>query len=130
MRTELMQYLKSIRLGAYGVTDELPFSNSGIPMYLKNAKKIYVDKDQVSVEDFIPVLNGTISAEVDTVRVYLTTDAKNIPSDYDTVVSLIRAGKDVSTDPVTFFRRECTSATSFENDLMVTEFEFRFTKLI
>lgn len=130
MRTELMQYLKSIRLGAYGVTDELPFSNSGTPMYLKNAKKIYVDKDQVTVEQFLPTLGAlNINTETNTVRVYLTTDAKNTPSDYDLAVSLIRQGKDVVTTDGNF-RRTVTSSTTFENDLLVTEFEFNFTRLL
>lgn len=129
MRPELINYFKSLKLKNFGVTDELPFTNSATVMYLKNPKRIYTNLKQVSSDLLIPVLsNHGIFAEVHTVSVFFTTDAKNLPSDYETVVDSLRAGKDVTTT-TSYFRREVDTSTSFDGDMMITELEFRFTKL-
>lgn len=128
MRKEILQYLKDQRLQSLNVSDELPFSNSGIILFLKNPKRIYVDLEQVVSEVFINTFTYPINAEVHSVKLYFTTDAKQLLSDYSEIVSKIRAGKDVPTAEY-FHRREVISETSYENDMMVTQFEFRFTKL-
>lgn len=128
MRAELLNYLKDQKFKNFMVSDELPFTSSAVALYLKNVKRIYVDVEQVTTEPFLQVFGNSIDANVHSVRIYFTTDAKQLPSDYNAVVSAIRNGKTVATEEK-FFRREVTSSTTFENDLMVTEFEFRFTKL-
>lgn len=129
MRTEILDYLKSLKLKNYNVSDELPFSNSGTVMYTKNIKRIYVDLEQISNEPFIQLFGDyNIDSEIHSVRLYFSTDAKQLPSDYSTVISQLRAAKNVTTAE-RFHRREVTSSTTFENDLMVTEFEFRFTMI-
>lgn len=128
MRTELLNYLKDQKFKNFNVSDELPFSSSATALYLKNPKRIYVDLEQVSSEPLIPTFGNSIDAEVHSVRLYFTTDAKQLPSDYSSVVSSIKAGKGITTD-LQFFRRQVLNSTSYENDLMLTEFEFRFTKL-
>lgn len=129
MRTELLAYFKGLKLKNFGVSDELPFSNSDRTVYLKNPKRIYVDLDQKTQEQIIPLIgNHGIFQEVHSVSVFFTTDAKNLPSDYQTVVDDLMAGKDAqSTEP--YFRREVDVSTSFEGDLMLTQLDFRFTKL-
>lgn len=128
MRTEILDYLKGKKFKNFMVSDELPFTSSNTALYLKNPKRIYVDVEQTTTEPLIQVFGTSIDAEVHSVRLYFTTDAKQLPSDYNTLVSDIRGGKAVTTDEK-FFRREVSSLTTFENDMMVTEFEFRFTKL-
>jgi hypothetical protein len=129
MRQELLNYIKAQKFKNFPVSDEVPFSNSGTEMYLKNPKRIYVDLEQITQESFIPLLNAQdIVADVYTVRVFFTTDAKQIPSDYDSVVASIRLGKTVSTD-MNFIRREVAHTTEYINDLVLTEFEFRFTNI-
>jgi hypothetical protein len=129
MRTELLNYLKALKLKTFNVSDELPFSNSGTALFSKNSKRIYADLEQVSNEPFITLFGDyNIDSEVHSVRLYFSTDAKQLISDYGTIVSQIRAGKNVTTTEK-YFRRECSSSTSFDNDLMITEFEFRFTKI-
>ena len=128
MRSEIKDYIVGLKLKNYKVSEELPFSNSGVAVYLKNPKAVYVDDDQLSYEPFIPMLNGNdVESTVQTVRVYLTSDAKQQPSDYSTVVASIRNARYIA--PSEFFKRECDVSVSYENDLQVTEFEFRFTKL-
>jgi hypothetical protein len=128
MRSELIAYFKGLKLKNFGISDELPF-NSNVELYLKNPKKVYTGLKQQVSDLLIPILgNHGIFADVHTVSVFFTTDAKNLPSDYEAVVDLLRAGKDVTTS-TTYYRREVDAKTSFEGDLMVTELEFRFTKL-
>ncbi len=128
MRTELLNYLKDQKFKNFNVSDELPFSSSNTAMYLKNPKRMYLDLEQVSTEPFINTFGAGVDAEVYSVRLFFTTDAKQLPSDYSTVVDTIRSGRNVPTD-LQFFRRQVTNSTSFEGDLMITEFEFSFTKL-
>jgi hypothetical protein len=129
MRTEILDYLKGLKLKNFNISDELPFSNSGTAMYLKNLKRIYVDIEQVTGEPFILLFGDyNVDSEVHSVRLYFSTDAKQLPSDYSQVVSDVRLAKNITTSEK-FFRKEVTSSTTFENDLMITELEFRFTKL-
>lgn len=129
MRQDLLNYFKELKLKNFKVSSELPFVN-GTSLYLKNAKTVYADLTQRTNEQVLAVLgNHGVFQEVQTVSVFFATDAKNLPSDYDQVVTLIRAGKNVENGEP-FFKREVDTITSFEGDLLVTTFEFRFTKLI
>lgn len=130
MRTELLSYFKTLTLTNFAVSLELPFTSSNTVMYLKNPKKVYVDMDQKARELLIPVLgNHGVSQEVHSVSAYLTTDAKNLPSNYDAVITSLTSGVDVVSTTTNYFKREVSIGTSFEGDLMVTQLDFRFTKL-
>lgn len=129
MRAELLAYLKSLQLKQFNVSDELPFSNSGTALYLKNIKRIYCDLEQITSEPFIQLFGDyNIDSEVHSVRLYFCTDAKQLPSDYRSLIGQIRSAKNIATAD-RYIRREVNYSTAFENDLMLTEFEFRFTKL-
>ena len=130
MRTELVNYFKTLNLANFAVSSELPFSSSNTVMYLKNPKKIYTDMDQKTRETLIPVLgNHGVAQEVHSVSVFFSTDAKNLPSNYETVVTGLTNGVNVVSPTINYFRREVDVNTSFEGDLMVTQLDFRFTKL-
>ena len=129
MRQEVINYLKSLKFNSYKVSEELPFSNSDTVMYLKNAKVIYVDADQYSTEVFIPVFNAVnVDAEVTTVRVFFSNDSKKTPSDYSDAVGKIRGIKDLGPQNG-YFRSAVDITVEQDQDLSVTTFEFRFTKL-
>jgi hypothetical protein len=130
MRQELIDYIGTQNLGGFILSNELPYSSSGVPLYVKNAKRIYVDRTEYSNEPLIVTLDGTqVDSEIASVRVYFASDAKQLPPNYDTVVTALRAAKDTST--ITgVSRRECIISTTFEEDLLVTELEFRFTTII
>jgi hypothetical protein len=130
MRQELIDYIGTQNLGGFILSNELPYSSSGVPLYVKNAKRIYVDRTEYSNEPLIVTLDGTqVDSEIASVRVYFASDAKQLPPNYDTVVTSLRAGKDVATITGTT-RRDCIISTSFQEDLLVTELEFRFTTII
>ena len=129
MRQAIYDHIDSLTLGSFNLSTELPWTSSGTALYLKNLKRIYVDVDQITEELSIAALNGLIiNDETTTVRVFFACDAKQLPSNYETVVSGIRTAK--STASITgVSRRECDVSTSFEEDIVVTEFEFRFIKI-
>lgn len=129
MRQAIYDHIGSLSLGSFNLSSELPWSSSGTALYLKNLKRIYVDVDQITEDLSIAALNGLIiNNETTVVRVFFACDAKQLPSNYETLVSGIRTGKS-STSIEGVSRRECDVTTSFEEDIVVTEFEFRFIKI-
>jgi len=130
MRTTILDYLNSQSFTNFSASSELPWTSSGQPLYLKNLKKLYVDRPQTVQEPLIETFDDQgIVNETTTVAVYVSTDAKSIPTDYDTMVSTV---KDARLEDATsgWRQRATTVATSFEGDVLVTEFNFNFTKLI
>jgi hypothetical protein len=129
MRTDVIDYLQTQNFGTFIVSTELPFSESGVPLYIKNLKKVYVGVDQYIVEPIISTLSGVnITRDTVAVTVYLANDAKSLTPNYDEVVGLIRAAKDIL-PTAGFNSREVDVQTSFEADKLVTQIELRFIKL-
>lgn len=130
MRNDILTYLKANLVSGFGVSEELPWDASGQPLYLKNMKKIYVDRPQTVQEPLIETLdNRGIVEETTTVTVFVSTDAKNLPTNYDTMVDTVKAAKALDTT-TGWNQRQTTVETSFDSDNLVTEFTFNFTKLI
>jgi hypothetical protein len=130
MRTEILDYFRANKVSGYTLTTELPWDTQGNPLYLKNFKYIYVDSDQIAQEPLIDVLNGAgIVNEITTVRTYITTDAKNQPSNYATMVSTFMNAR-LDTDITGVTQRATQVSTEFIGDAQVTQFEFSFRELI
>ncbi len=130
MRTEILDYFTANKVNGYTLTRELPWDASGNPLYLKNFKYIYVDSDQIAQEPLIDTLNGPgIVNEITTVRAYVTTDAKNPPSNYGTMVSTFKNAR-LDTDIVGVTQRTTQVTTEFSGDAQITQFEYSFTQLI
>ena len=129
MRTEILDYLQSQNLGLFTVTREQPWTENDIPLYLKNLKKVYVSQDSVEIVPLFATLDGLdIPSEVTTVTVYLACDAKQTPPNLDQVIAAVKTAKNITT--ITGVnRRECNVTSSYDNDLLLTELEFKFTKL-
>ena len=130
MRDTILTYLGSQSFTNFGYSDELPWNASGEPLYLKNMKKIYVDQPQTAQEPLLETLDNTgVVNETTTVTAYVTTDAKTLPTDYDTMVSTLKNAR--LQDTTTGWRQRLTEVeTSIEDDRLVTQFTFNFTKLI
>ena len=130
MRDELITHLKTLNLGTVKVSEELPFNKDGEPLYLKNFKSIYVDRPTLNQEGVINTLDGASLVNQETiVTAYLTVDAKNQPSNMDTIVSALRTAKgNVTTDAR--INRTVSVTQSYEGDALVTEFEYRFVELL
>lgn len=130
MRQDIIDYIQSLSLGSFILSQELPWTDSGTELYLKNVKRIYVDVTRYNTEPLIQTLDGmSINSDISTVGLYFSADAKQLPSNYDTVVADLRQAKDIELSTQGNFRRECDVTTEFQNDLLVTQFEYRFTKL-
>ena len=129
MRQEVLDYINSLALGGYLLSEESPWRDNTIPLYIKNLKKIYVDNIEYLSEPLIATL-GTLSINQQTqsTRIYFANDAKTIPSNYDTLVQDLILAKNIDLADGTN-RREADVRVSYENDVMVTEIEIRFTKL-
>lgn len=130
MRELVLAYLGAQDLGTYAVSNELPYSNAGTDLHMKNVKSIYVDRENKTIEEFMAVMNGhSIYSEVTTVRVLFANDSKRPPSNYSQVVLDIIKSKDF-TAPPEYFRREADVQVEHEGDIQVTEIELTFTKII
>jgi len=131
MRTEILNYITAQTLAGFRVSDELPWDNNGTPLYMSNMKTVYVDLDQIEQNSVIDTLNGPSGAvdEISTVSVYFVTDAKKLPTNYDTVVTAIRGAR-LATTITGVIERLCQVSTQFESDRVVTRFDFSFRKLI
>lgn len=129
MRTEVLDYINTLSLGGFLVSQELPWESDGNALYIKNLKKIYVGVTEYQNEPIIQTLDGTnINNEVTVIRIYFACDAKQLPSNYDTLVSDLKLAKDITTiDSVQ--RRQVDVTTDLQADILVTALELRFTKL-
>ncbi len=129
MRTAIYDYIKGLSLGQFRLRDERPFDASGQALYLKNMKTVYVDQEQITQDTVIATLNGLIiNAETTSVRVYFSTDAKQLPSNYSSLTASMKLARNAAAIQGVN-RREVDVTTSYDEDKMITEFEFRFTKL-
>jgi hypothetical protein len=129
MRDDILTYLKTQSLGSLSISDNLPFDDSGVPLYLKNAKKVYVNADQVTSEPIVQTLGGVnINNEATSVDIYFAVDAKTLITNYNTIVTTIKEVKDnVSIDAV--HTRTAEVATEYVNDLLITTITITLTKI-
>jgi hypothetical protein len=129
MRDKILDFLAAQDLGTFTLSTQMPYDSSGIALYLKNTKTVYVNKDQVQTTEFMGILGAdSIDMDINTVTIFVACDAKVIPADYDQIVSTIKSAKALySTNG--FFKREVDVKTDYVNDLLTTEVEIRYYKL-
>lgn len=98
MRTNLLNAITTATstLTQFAVTQELPWSQNGDPLYLKNMKKIYVDNATVEQTTIILTLDKARSVDENTYTclVYFAVDAKNPPSQTQLILDKILGCKD------------------------------------
>jgi hypothetical protein len=129
MRQEVIDYINTLSLGGFLLSTEYPFEESGTPLYIKNLKKIYVGLKERSDEALVTALNGlTINSDLSTIRLFFSCDAKQLPSNYETLVDDLVLAKDITAIPG-IYRREAEVSTDIQSDILVTEVEIRFTKI-
>jgi hypothetical protein len=130
MRDEILNGIKALTLGTMTVSDNLPWDESGTPLYTKNLKTFYVDEADETETSALATLDGLdFGNRVTTVRVFIAVDAKQKPTNFNTVSNSIRNLRNLTTiTGVT--ARECDITGSFEGDTLIREFEFRFTEFL
>lgn len=97
IRTDL---INAITLDTQGsslkVVSELPFDASGIPVYEKNKKTVYVSAQEQELTQLYRTLDqGDVYQADIRITVYFTIDAKNTPSDLDDLVDQMLTRKDL-----------------------------------
>lgn len=129
MRTELLSAITTAisTLTQFAVASELPWEQNGTPLYRKNMKKVYVDRDRMEETTLIPTLNGGDVFQNDLVsEVYLAVDAKNPPSQLDSVITKILSAK--ATTGVVNFGSESDYTVDKQEDVLIYTFEFRLNQ--
>ena len=129
MRTELLTYLTANLTGTIKTSEELPWQEGTNPLYIKNARRVYLDEPNTEQEDFLPTLGScSINTRVTTIRWYLSVDAKNRNTDLDSAITILGSAKDITT--ITgVFQRQFDYTTTIDNDRIIYEGEYRFTNL-
>lgn len=130
MREDLIAYLKTLNFGTVAVSDELPWTKDGDPLYLKNFKRIYVDRPVITQEAAINTLAGdSIVNQTTAISAYLTVDAKNQPSNLATIISaMIGARGEIQTSNQ--HSRTCNAVQQYQGDSLVVSFEYNFIELL
>ena len=111
---------------AFKVSSELPFESGETPLYEKNMKTVYIGQEDLDVTEYAPTFSEDIMQTETTFNAYLTTDAKNQPSDIDSVVSAILAAR---TGVTNVFEQSSQVETEITDDYITYTFEFNFTNL-
>jgi hypothetical protein len=127
IRDDLMSFLTAQDLGSFALSSELPFSVSGVELYTKNPKRVYVDKEQKLVEPLVVTFDMTVNQTETTVDVYFSNDAKTLPTDYDTTRTTIESFIDTYVLPG-LMSSTVESTTEYINDLIATKVQFKLVK--
>lgn len=133
MRSEILSFLQAIdntTLGTFKIASSLPWLDNGAPLYHHNKKHIYVDTPNSSQTPVFDALNGTGTVvETTTVKVYFVCDAKQLPSNYDSLVEAIKPIRTMFSD-AGYIERLCQVNNEYITDSLLTTFEFSYKKLI
>lgn len=129
MRQAIIDGISALALGTFSVSSELPWDAAGTALYLKNFKVFYVDQPDSVEQSLLNTLSASVLAsKTTTISVFVLVDAKQKPTNYDSLIDAVRNVKN-STAITGVRSRECDISTTFEADAMLTEFEFRFTEM-
>ena len=130
MRNQLLSAITTAisTLTQFAVSQELPWSQGDLPLFLKNKKRVYVDNPQVEQTTLIPTLSGIDFYQTDQIStVYVSVDAKNPPTQLDNLITQILSARD--TTGVINFGAESDYKQELTEDVLTYSFEFRLNTL-
>tara|TARA_R110001606_G_C15215658_1_gene633386 strand:+ start:460 stop:858 length:399 start_codon:yes stop_codon:yes gene_type:complete len=111
----------------FSVNTELPFESGGNPLYFKNMRTVYLDKQEDSKLQLFRTLDqGSVYTTQTVVNGYMAVDAKNQPLDIDTVIANVLVARNVITETQ---ENESSFESSIEDDVLTYTFEYNITKL-
>lgn len=129
MRDSILDLLYTVPLGQFRVSRELPFDETGVALYSKNPRTIYVDYEtEQSLPLFVTLNSADINTTTSSVAVYFTTDAKKTPPNLRELINGIKGLKTQISAPGAN-RREVIHNIDYDGDMMTVTVEFRFTRI-
>ena len=129
MRTQLLAYLTTNLTGSIKTSQELPWTEGGQRLDLKNMRRVYLDEPDKEQTQLLGMIGeDDISQNITRVRGYLTVDAKARNSDLDAALTTLAQAKSVNTITDSF-RKEFDYTTTVDADRITYEFEYRFYTL-
>jgi hypothetical protein len=129
MRTQILDYLTANLTGTIKPSQELPWEEGGNPLYLKNARRVYLDEPYVEQDELVATLDETdINQNITHIRGYLSVDAKSRNADLDSALATLATARTITTIS-NAFRREFDYTSSIQDDRVVYELDYRFYAL-
>lgn len=126
VRTDLIGRLTTDLTGtSVRVVSELPFDSAGNPLYQKNKKTVYVGaQDEEKIQLYRTLDQGDVYQSTISMTAFVTVDAKNTPSDMDSIVDSMLAAKDLVSDA-----QDAGSEviTDIEDDYITYSVDYTFT---
>ena len=126
VRSELITQITTNLSGQsnISISEELPFDSGGTPLYEKNPNVVYVDEEQLTVEQLYRTLDqGNVNQTTTNINAYLSVDAKNEYSDINTVVANLLIARNAITN-VTDSNSDYE--TEITDDVITYTFEYNF----
>jgi hypothetical protein len=106
------------------VSSELPWDSGGSPLYINNKKHFYLSAENKDVTELFSCLDSTDIMQTETtLNGYLTVDAKNQPSDIDTIVANVLLARTTIANTT---NSESSVTIGIEDDYITYEFLYRF----
>tara|TARA_R110001606_G_scaffold8060_2_gene35403 strand:- start:4421 stop:4819 length:399 start_codon:yes stop_codon:yes gene_type:complete len=125
IRNQIVTNLSSYQ--QFRVATELPFTASGETLFVKNKKTVYVDELQEEIVQLYRTLDQQEVMQKDQqVLAYMSTDAKNQPSDLDDVITAIKSARSAVSGSM---EQETTVTSDIVDDVITYTFEFNIINL-
>lgn len=128
MRSEILDLISQSLPEGFSVSERSPFEQNGIPLYRQNFKRVYVDQPQTDQDPLFQLLDGnSIFNETVTISAYVTTDAKTLPTNFDTAVNSLKAVSLV--DSLSGYNQKTNSvSTEYNDDSITVRVDYVFVK--
>lgn len=106
------------------ISSDLPYDSAGDPLYEKNMNVVYVGEQDIAVEELYATLDqGSVLQTTTTINAFLSTDAKNTFSDFDTIVANLLVARNVITGTL---ETASDYETEISDDVITYTFEYNF----
>lgn len=130
MRELIVELIQDTDTGVLTLSQELPYSADGTPLYVKNLRKIYVDVMTTNSVQFLATLdNNAINTLTNTIRVFWATEAKVSETYEDIVTNLLGIKDSASIRALGYVNRQCNAVTEYVDNILVTTLEYEFQKI-
>ena len=130
MRDIILDLIESSLQTGFSTSGRLPYDQNDTPLYLQNFKRIYVDLPQTEQDPLFSTLDGGGAVnETITVTAYLATDAKTLPSTYDSQLTALK-GVRIDNSITGYNQRLNSVSTEYVDDSLVTTVDYVFVKTL